>query len=363
MIKFSNKTRFFGGSDAVLKNKAVFNGVGKKALIVTGNKSAELCGALGDVKQALDSLGIEYSIYNKITQNPLLSTCYDAASVFKQENCDFLIGIGGGSPLDATKVIAAIATNDFDGEEVFTAAFNNKPAPFFLISTTAGTGSEVTNVSVITIDSKNMKKSIKSDDLYALASFGDSKYTYSLPREFTVSTALDALAHAVESYFAKTANDFTDMLSLNAIKTICQILPNIDNLDNNMRDELYDASVYAGISLNECGTCFPHPFGYVLTEDFNVPHGRACAVFLDDLIVRAEKYLPVKTEKLLNTVNMKRDEFISLINENNKLNVRCSKEQLQRYYKRFDGLKNYANTPGGFDNDLALETFCKKFGK
>ena len=209
-FSFYMPARMLVGDGVVAQNAPLLAGLGTRCLLVTGKNSARISGALEDVTAALDSQGIPWQVFDGIGQNPLLSACHAAGRAAREFGADFLIGIGGGSPLDGAKAAAVYAANpELAPREIY--GGHSVPAlPFALVGTTAGTGSEVTRVSVLSDDETGRKRSISTPDLYARLSFGDPRrYTASLSRRFTISTALDAVAHAVESYFAKTADPIT----------------------------------------------------------------------------------------------------------------------------------------------------------
>lgn len=359
-FNFFMPTTVLSGENVVVNNSAVFNKLGRKCLIVTGGESALKSGALSDVIIALMTENIEYKIYDKITQNPLVSSCFDGAKTAREFNADFIVGIGGGSPLDAAKAITVLATNDLTIDELFNTSWKNAGLPLVLIGTTAGTGSEITKVSVLTIDDKNMKKSIAHNDLYAVYSLCDPQYTETLPYEFTVSTALDALAHAIEGYFSCNSDSVSDIFALKAVSVIVDELKILEdcknaNIPTQTRENLYYASLFAGFTLNTCGASFPHSMGYVLSEDFNIPHGRACAVFLPEYIKRGQEFSAQKAKELEKSANMSISELCELIEKNNDISsVKMTEDDINKYTIRFDCVKNFAFAPGGFTKDQAV---------
>ncbi|MCQ2477084.1 MAG: iron-containing alcohol dehydrogenase, partial [Clostridia bacterium] len=194
--------RVIYGKNAVIENSALLKEQGKSCLIVTGKSGAEKSGALADAKAALEKEGISYEIYNGIGENPMVSSCFEAGKKAREMKADFILGIGGGSALDASKSIAIFASNEnLAPLDIYKRVYDSASLPVVLIGTTAGTGSEVTGVSVMTNDETGIKKSISGPDCYAKLSFCDPEYTSSLPYKSTVSTTLDAFAHAVEGFF------------------------------------------------------------------------------------------------------------------------------------------------------------------
>ncbi len=335
-------------------DKNVLKNMGKKCLIVTGKASAKKSGALDDIIDVFNELDIEYEIFDKITENPLTSTCCDGGKIARNFGADFIIGIGGGSPLDASKAICVYATNPhIINDGIYTEEIKNEPLPLIVIGTTSGTGSEVSGVSVLTREN-GRKQSVSGNNYYAKYAFADAKYTYSVPYRTTVSTALDALAHAVESMFSKRADFLTTQFALISVKMIYPLLQKLNETKElptqDDRDILYFASLYAGFALNKGGTGFPHGMGYALTEDYGVPHGIACAVFLPQYLGEAQKANPTLFNELLNAMNSDIESVNSLIFELCDLNISIPDERINQYISRWETLKNFKNSPTEFNN-------------
>ncbi len=361
--------KIVSGKNCFNENCEILKKFGDRCLIVTGGTSAKKSGALDDAEKALKKLGILYDIFDEITQNPYTADCHRAGEAARKIRADFILGIGGGSPLDASKAAAVYAANSkLSASDIYLRKYNNNPLPVVLIGTTAGTGSEVTGVAVLTNSDNNMKKSISGDDCYAAVSFCDYSYTLSVPFDVTVSTALDALSHAVESYFSSKANDISDIYAEKAFKIISRplksltesnklskILPNEET-----REMLYEASLFAGLALNITGTCFPHTVGYVLTDDFGVAHGRACASFLPEFIEVADTHMREKASVMFGLLGTDKAELCALITELADVNISITEEQLEKYKNRWTSpVKNFIRTPGSFTSDNAVEMLGK----
>lgn len=348
--------RIIGGENCVLKNSREFSKYGKKCLIVTSKSSAKKSGALDDVISVLNKEGIEYRIFDEITENPLVSAVIKAGEEARGFGAEFIVGIGGGSPLDASKAVAICAENpDFDIEGLYMRNVPAKALPVILVGTTSGTGSEVTGVSVLTNDGDMMKKSISGVDCYAAVSFLDPKYTYSMSYDVTVSTALDAFAHAVEGWFSPLCTDLPAKYGEMALPLIYGGLKYLDetkNLpDEKMRGDLYFGSIYAGLELNICGAAFPHTVGYVLTENFGVPHGKACTALMPCFLERAEKYAPERYNGLLEIIGESGSDLTERIKRlTNVNNLGATQSRIEEWCSRWkNGNKNFDKTPGGFD--------------
>ena len=369
-FNLSIPAKVLSGKNVIKNNSSLFKTFGKACLIVSGGKSAALSGALGDIEEVLEENEITYQVYDKIGPNPLVSSCHEAGKIAREMNADFIIGIGGGSPLDAAKAAAVYAANPtLEPTDIFTFK-REKVLPFVLVGTTSGTGSEVGRVSVLTNDETGRKKSISGDDLYPVFTFADSKYTCSMPYGVTVSTALDALCHAVEGYYSSKCGDIPTMFAERAIPLIwnglCELNASKKIPDENLREQLYYGSLYAGITLAYCGTAFPHPLGYILTEEYSVAHGTACAAFLPALMERGEKFEKAKTDRLMKVMGTDLKSFCGIICKLTDYGeISMKKDEIDKYCSRWDaGIpNNFIFSPGGFTKEDAKEVLSELFCK
>lgn len=352
--------RIISGENCVIKNSAELKKSGEKCLIVTSRTSAKKSGALDDVITALNNENIAFEVFDEITENPLASTVIKAGEKAREFGAEFIIGIGGGSPLDASKAVAICAENpDYDIKGLYNRKIPSKALPVVLVGTTSGTGSEVTGVSVLTNDEDGMKKSISGADCYSAVSFLDPKYTYSMSYDITVSTALDAFAHAVEGWFAPACTDLPTQYGKMALPLIYNGLKYLDetkNLpDEKLRADLYYGSIYAGLELNVCGAAFPHTVGYVLTENFGIPHGKACTAFMPYLLEKAKKFKNERYCELLKILGDTEENVIGIIKSLTDVkNLPMTEEEIKEWCSRWvNGNKNFDKTPGGFTKDEA----------
>ena len=187
-----------------------------------------------------------------------------------------------------------------------------------------------------------------------------------MPYNVTVSTALDAFAHAVEAYFSSMANELSDVYAEKAFAMLrnglSYFMNNQSLPDEKLREELYIASLFAGLCLNITGTCFPHTMGYLLTEDFNIAHGRACAAFIPDFIKVSAENMKDKAQKLFDIMGMDCDELCNLVETLADINIRMTDEQMAKYEKRWtDPVKNFSRTPGNFTSDTAVNILKKLY--
>ncbi len=348
------------GHNAVTEKSALLSALGSKCLIVTGKSGAKKSGALADAIEALNKENIGYAVYDGIGENPLISSCWEAGRKAAETGAEFILGIGGGSAQDASKAIAFYATNpafapaDIYGKDKGCIP----PLPVALIGTTAGTGSEVTAVSVLTNDETGIKKSVKGPDCYARIAYCDPKYTYSLPYKATVSTALDAFAHAYEGFFTQKCEGVVRLFAEKCIPDLYACLKQISkdkSVDPSLRDSLYYGSIYAGLVINTCGTAFPHPLGYVLTENFGIPHGMACAAFAGHFLDRCRIFSPEKFSEFIRMTDdsdMVKEVISDLVNLEG---VSISPEDARIYSARWEKAvpKNFISSPGSLTREEA----------
>jgi alcohol dehydrogenase class IV len=342
--------KVISGESCVIKNASEFKKLGSRCLIITGQGSAKKSGALEDVIKALELGSIKYDVFDKVGPNPLVSVSHSAGTAARAFGAEFIIGIGGGSPIDAAKAAAIFAANEaLQPMDIYNSSHANKALPLCFVGTTAGTGSEVTPISVLTVDTQNIKKSINFDDCYAKIVFADPKYTQSCPYDLTVSAALDALCHTVEGYYATRGGDMAREFAIVAAKllwkNLCKLYKSPDSTPNAAeREELYYGSLWAGLTLNLALTGFPHPAGYVLTTEYSIPHGKACAVFLPAYIrhnALADKAL---TERLFDTMGCNIDEFCGTVSSLASVKgIKLTKEQCKTYANQLDGRMNLSN--------------------
>ncbi len=371
---FRMPTEIVSGTDVIRNNRDKL-AMGKRCLIVSGRNSAKACGALDDVTEVLLSHGIKYEIFDKITENPLMSVCYEGGRVGEAFGADFVIAIGGGSPIDAAKAISAYAANPkVKCEDIFTAELKGT-LPIIAIPTTAGTGSEVNYYSVLTVDGQNVKKTFKSVYSYPKYAFLDPKYTETLGYDYTVSTALDAFCHCVESYLSPKATEISREFALMGGRKIYSALCRLESVDGEREDALqqmkplrYDLLTGAcagGIAINTAGTGSNHPLGYNLTLYKGIPHGRACGAFMGEYFNYNLKCNEGKKliEDFCAGACLDSPEAVS---ENivkwSKVEVKLTEEEINLYIENVGGAANYANSPYVINRDEMREIYTKLFG-
>lgn len=259
--------------------------MGNKAFIVTGRHVA-VSDMMKQLTALLDESGIDCVIFDGITGEPTDTMIENGVEMLKSSGCDFIIGIGGGSPLDSAKAIAAMAVNegsiaDYNGKEI-----TGEILPLATIPTTAGTGSEATKFTVITDSEKGIKMLLKGDVLVPKLAIVDSSFTVGAPKSVTSATGLDALTHAVEAYTSRKAFSMTDTLAVSAVKRIMKYLPiAYREPDNSLaREQMSVAALEAGICINNSSVTIVHGMSRPIGALFHVPHGMSNAMLLKECL-------------------------------------------------------------------------------
>lgn len=259
--------------------------MGNKAFIVTGRHVA-VSDMMKQLTALLDENGIDCVIFDGITGEPTDTMIENGVEMLKSSGCDFIIGIGGGSPLDSAKAIAAMAVNegsiaDYNGKEI-----TGEILPLAAIPTTAGTGSEATKFTVITDSEKGIKMLLKGDVLVPKLAIVDSSFTVGAPKSVTSATGLDALTHAVEAYTSRKAFSMTDTLAVSAVKRIMKYLPiAYKEPDNSLaREQMSIAALEAGICINNSSVTIVHGMSRPIGALFHVTHGMSNAMLLKECL-------------------------------------------------------------------------------
>lgn len=280
-MNFYIPTKVFQERNAVANHSDELAGLGKKALVVTGKASSRKNGALQDVTDALDRHQTAYVVYDGIMENPTIDSVMEGAGIGRSEGTDFVIGVGGGSPLDAAKAIALMVQNRDTGSEALYEETPLKALPVAAVPTTCGTGSEVTPYAILTREELQTKQSI-SHHIFPELALVDGKYLKGAPQSLLLHTAVDAVGHMLESYFNTKATDYSRMLSQYAMEAASEAMHVLFGVDitEEALDGLMFASSLAGMAISHTGTSLPHGLSYYLTYHKGIPHGKAVGMFL-----------------------------------------------------------------------------------
>lgn len=286
--------------NAVLNNSGVFKRYGKKALIVTGKHSSRINGSLEDVVAALEKEAVEYVVYDDIEENPSIETVMKARDYGLSEGVDFIVGIGGGSPLDASKAIALMIKNKALGSEVLYTPMALEAIPVIAVPTTAGTGSEVTPYAILTIHEQRTKKSI-SHRIFPKVALVDSKYLKTQSDKGIINTAVDTLAHLVESYLNTNSNELNRLYSREGMRLFAQYKEDLSNknFEEVVLEKMMYATVLGGMAISHTATSLPHGLSYMVTYETGEPHGKACGRYLADYLDLYSKNDSAEIENVL----------------------------------------------------------------
>jgi alcohol dehydrogenase class IV len=278
--------RIITGMGSLEKLAEVVGGMGKKALIVSDKVVTDL-GYLDKVKDILGKAKVTAAVYNEVNQEPTNEHVEAGLKILKDEGCDFLIAIGGGSAIDAAKAIGMMATNpgsisDYMGQN----KAKNPTLPMIAVPTTAGTGSEVTRNTIITDLNTNVKMLIGSPYLIPDVAIDDPALTMTMPQGVTSSTGLDALTHAIEGYVSKQAQPITDEWALSAIRLIAGNLRQAwaNGSNEKARSNMMLGQLMAGMAFSNSSVALVHGMARPIGAFFHVAHGLSNAVLLPHVI-------------------------------------------------------------------------------
>ncbi len=284
--QFKAPSVIVNGPGAAREVGSFAKGLGKKALIVTDG-NLEKFGLLKEVRASLEAAGVPFAVYDKVVTEPTMDYTEEGLKVYKGWQADFLIAVGGGSPMDTAKSIAALSTNSGKITDFMGANKIPKPgAPLIAIPTTAGTGSEVTPFTIITDTVRDVKMLIASLYIIPHVALVDPLMTLTMPQEITAATGLDALTHAIEAYVSVKAQPITDTLALQAIRVISanlrQAWSNGDNLE--ARTNMVMGALQAGLAFANSSVALVHGMARPIGAYFHAPHGVSNAALLPTVI-------------------------------------------------------------------------------
>ena len=317
MIPFSVQVKFFRLKQYVLKwyiktvpfpIPILFSGPGssldlcsaiaqmgsKRILIVTDTVLVKL-GILNGMKETLENNGVEYVVYDGVEPDPSYGQIEAALAVLKQNHCDAILAVGGGSPIDAAKVVSALATNDKPIDKL-AGMFKVRKAclPLYVIPTTAGSGSEATIAAIITNPETQNKRTVIDPRLVPVATALDGALLTGLPPAITVATGMDVLTHAVEAYISSNALPYTDRLALAAIRLFAEnfeeTVKNGQNLE--ARQNMILASFYAGIAFTKAGVGYVHTISHEFGGRYHAIHGVANSMILPHILEYSKHTVP-----------------------------------------------------------------------
>lgn len=258
----------------------------KKSLIVT-DKILVNIGLVKKLTDVLDENKVEYIIFDETKPNPTVKNVNDGLRALKENNCDFVISFGGGSPHDAAKGIALVAANGGDIRDYEGVDKSLHPQlPLMAVNTTAGTASEMTRFCIITDEDRHIKMAIVDKNVTPIIAVNDSELMLDMPKSLTAATGMDALTHAIEAYVSTIATPVTDACAEKAIELISNNLREavFNGKDIKARDNMAFAEYLAGMAFNNASLGYVHAMAHQLGGFYDLPHGVCNAILLPHVV-------------------------------------------------------------------------------
>lgn len=283
-----NRSCFFGTDCINQLDEEIKNRHYKKGFIITDNGLIK-CGIYQKVSEVLVKNKIPSTMFSDVTPEPTVRDVKNALNELKRSNADFILAIGGGSPIDTAKAVSVLATNPKYADVVSLQGHKddlNAPLPLYAVATTAGSAAEVSKSFVITDEVTNKKIICFNDKVLPVESFLDASLMTTLPDIVTLSSGFDALAHAVESLISNKANTFTKTLAREAVRLIIQNLPKCydDPEDLDARENMAYAQYMAGLSYSNSGLGIAHSIAHAISGKYNIQHGIALSMILPSVL-------------------------------------------------------------------------------
>ncbi len=254
----------------------------KRAMIIT-DPGIVATGMIARLIVLLEQGGIAVSLFDAVEPDPRLQLASLAAEQLRASGSDLVIGIGGGSAIDIAKVAAVLVTNNQPIATLFGIDLVPQPGlPLLVIPTTAGTGSEVTPIAILSDEEEKLKKGIVSPYLFPTVALLDPELTVGLPPMVTAATGMDALIHAMEAYTSKNADRLSDLFACQAMRLLYDNIRKAynDGGDIAARGDMLEGSMLAGIAFANAGVTAVHAFAYPIGAEFHIPHGIANSLML-----------------------------------------------------------------------------------
>ena len=295
---FKTTGKIITGAKAITTLPAEIKLLGGKRVFILTDEGIVKAGICDQVLQILEGNVESVSVFGKVPPEPPLETIDECLKLASEAGCDLIIGLGGGSAMDVAKVVSVLLTNDTSLARIIGINLvERRGVPKILIPTSAGTGSEVTPIVILTDQAENLKKGIVSDYLFPETAILDPELTISLPPGATAASGMDALIHAVEAYTSVNATPMTDHLAVRAIELVAANIRSAWANGNNLeaRMNMLEGSLLAGQAFANAGVTAVHAFAYPLGGEFHVAHGVAntvmlCAVFRFNMLANLKKF-------------------------------------------------------------------------
>lgn len=297
------------GQGRVVEIGQIVSEWGKRCLLVTVPIFPDFEGLIHKVKQSLEESGLAVAHYDEVIPNPTTEVVSDGARMARSHNADVVIGLGGGSSMDTAKAIAVEATHEgtcWDYLFFRDTQPTEKTLPVITVTTTSGTGSQVTQVAAVTNPAEKNKSALYHPLIYPKVSIVDPELMVTVPEHITASTGFDVFAHAFESYINPNGSPYTDLMSLEAIRLVAAHLPQAkkNGEDTKARTLMAWADTLAGLSIANAGVTLPHGIGMAIGGNYpHVKHGEALAVVYPSILRYTYRAAPEKFARVANLFN------------------------------------------------------------
>lgn len=282
--EFSLPVKIYFGTDKINELPKIISEYGFERGVLVCSNTLKKNGVADEIVKNCD--GKIIAVFSDIRPNPTTDNVNACVKVLRETQADFAVALGGGSPMDCCKAACAIAKGDDIIESYHTGGKpinKDEVIPMLAVATTSGTGSEITNISVLTDLSKNVKSTMNDPLMYPKAAIVDPRLTLTVPPKVTASTGLDVLAHALESVWSVLHQPICESCSVTATKLVFEWLYKAYCEPDNLlaREKMAEASIIAGVAFSNPRTAGSHACSFPLTNIYGVPHGEACAMTLD----------------------------------------------------------------------------------
>jgi 1,3-propanediol dehydrogenase/alcohol dehydrogenase len=360
-------TRVVGGVGALARLPEEVGGLSRRCLVVCGQRSARLSGSLSRLLEVLGSARMEHFLFDKVEPNPTVETIEEGVELARTSRVHWVLGLGGGSAIDAAKAIALMAVNQGDIHPFFEGMRpENPPFPVVAIPTTSGTGSEVTPFSVITHVKEGDKFAIVDPGLFPRVAILDPELTLSMPEVVTVDSGLDALCHAIEALVARQRTPCSDITAREALVRVQKHLPEAKERPDNLeaRAGMQFAACLAGMAIADSKTCMPHGMGFPITVRYGIPHGRVTALLQPAFLERIGETDPEVVSMIGTLLGDPQDApgalraFLESVGVAPHLRAYGVREQdIEAFASQAKGKQHALNSPGEWPEDLLQEIY------
>ncbi|MBE6926995.1 MAG: iron-containing alcohol dehydrogenase [Ruminococcaceae bacterium] len=271
------------GRDGIMKIPYFLGRMNANRVLVVTDKGLIKSGTAGKITAVMDDAKINYVVYDGVEPNPSVRIVNEAFEFYKKNDCNVIIAVGGGSPIDVAKAVSILSANggkiqDYNGYN----KSKKRGTPIIAVNTTAGTGSECTRAYVVTDEESKSKMLMVDTNCLAHIALNDPMLMVGMPPSLTAATGIDALTHAIEAYICNTHTPFTDALAMESIRLVSESLREAVRDGSNMdaRTDMCWAEYMAGLSFSNAGLGLVHGIAHQLGGYYNIPHGLANAIML-----------------------------------------------------------------------------------